>query len=99
MKIIGNAGDKIIVEITKNELAHMIGYSSEYTAQSNLGNGWAGYDRNYPIDERIGQIEALAGLPRIMKSFVQAQTELSKAVEAIKKLSDSTEFSQVKPAK
>jgi len=97
MKILGKGTSTIVVEMSHDELARLVGYSNDYRAKEAFGSGWLDSGKEYSSDERISQINTLIGLPSRTKELSKAMISASEAVNHVIELCKATEFNTVKP--
>lgn len=97
MKIIGKTTNGVIAEMTNDELARILGYSSDYRAKDNLGVEWNAIAKEYKTDERYDQLQGLSSIPKHIKALSSAikdaQTSIDKSIALIEK-SDITKIKE-----
>lgn len=97
MKIIAKVSEsRVIVEMTSDELAKVMGYSNDYRAKDKLGTGWLSVGTEHATDERFELLQALAALPTRATDLDNSVKALVKRTNQVLELVKSSEFSSIK---
>lgn len=100
MKVIAKTSDgKLLIEISEDSFARIIGYASSYRLQESLGKDWNSTGKEYQSDERFNQLQALSSIPNHIKTL---HSQLKVAQDALDKsiaLMSRSDIANIKPAK
>lgn len=95
MKIAAKISDsRVLVEMSSDELARIIGYSSDYTLKKADSNALS-VGKEYDIDERFSNINDLASLPKTITDLKKQLDNAMKTMERAEKAVAQTTFNPI----